>query len=773
MSSFAAGGGELIRLSLGPAANSVTSHLCNLEGLAITGSSDNPLCDPNITHSVWSDHYVPRVLFVDGRDCFYEWNNDNSEKDSVVVSTWKGRVETHFRGERLLDHPSKDAVTDETRNDVNATLTQAQILPFERPQFTNNYPNDDTNLVTFQSAVFELQSKPHSRHCVSHLSQQVSSQFVYTSSQHKRYVDWDSIEDEEDHEDAYSQHESSSDRRTISRKQSRGQSEIDLSRIMDESWDRFMESSHDLPTDICQEQKTHDSSNLHLSYVPWMCYFMPPHPPKGLYSVPLPMDCNVSHGDTSYLHSYIAGHGGSSSGSPLNESHWHEQVLGEALRRNMESCDAIRGFQIMVDDDFGIFGGITCRVLEHLEDECKSTAKIVTTIKDGIQLSPRSSSDLSTLDSWRSEQQARQSTRSHINSCMNLFGALQYSNLVLPISLHSCVHDCQNMSQVPFKDQNKTLFLAAANAAMALEAGTLSYRLHGKNPTRCMTGLTNRFFDGSGQGDDWYSSTPKLTFHEFVASLKPSNRHTIIELSSLLARSKLQEYSQPSLLQERFFQGTSIDRQIKEMKGYRGYKDSSKVEPGSWLDDYGSIDRGILTSLSPMIRPALSRSSLHRYFALCSTFRGSLYDTSPMSNALRNHTTALMEAMAIRFRPESSVGTVVNQSLMELTAMGPASAAGSYWKGILKRDGRLNTPVLSVLGNSTRVHPYLHETTQAMKEALSRKNYGYLTQDVMAGILPERDDCKEALESCVDLRETYGTYLQIDDEGTYFESNDE
>jgi len=412
----------------------------------------------------------------------------------------------------------------------------------------------------------------------------------------------------------------------------------------------------------------------------------------------------------------------------------------------------------------GIFGGIACHMLELLEDECKSAAKFVTSIQDGNKCS----SPLQSSDSWRSEQQVRQSIRSKINSCMNLHGQYQYSDLILPLSLQSCDFEATSHTS---QSCNKSLFLASAYAAMSLEPGALSYRLHGKSPGRSMIGLLSRYFDGSGQGgDDWYSSTPKLTFHEFIALLKPTNRHCLLELSSLLHPSETRD------LRKRFFHGTSIDRQIKEIQGYRGSIDTSRDRPGGWLDNHG-IKNGILSSWTPTIQQPHIERSLHRHLAFSSSFRGDLYNTSPLNQPLRNHTSSLMEAMGFGYRPESCVGTVVNQSLFELTHTGPASAAGLYWKGIMNREGRFNAPEISVLSNSTSIYPFINETIKGMSDAVSRKNYGYVTQDTMSGIIPERDDCVEALDSCFDLRELYepppGSGLIIDEEGRYFDDNTE
>mmetsp|Transcript_20045 Transcript_20045/g.25306 ORF Transcript_20045/g.25306 Transcript_20045/m.25306 type:complete len:131 (+) Transcript_20045:1-393(+) len=130
--------------------------------------------------------------------------------------------------------------------------------------------------------------------------------------------------------------------------------------------------------------------------------------------------------------------------------------------------------------------------------------------------------------------------------------------------------------------------------------------------------------------------------------------------------------------------------------------------------------------------------------------------------------------MGIRYRPQSSVGTVLRQSIYDLTSS-KSYAAGIYWKSIF--NGQIqNVPVLTVLGNSTRSYSHLKTTACNTSQSLSRKYQGYLSRDSMGGIVPEREDCTDALEHIMDLRDTYEPPMMFDDEGhegTYFEDNSE
>jgi hypothetical protein len=128
-----------------------------------------------------------------------------------------------------------------------------------------------------------------------------------------------------------------------------------------------------------------------------------------------------------------------------------------------------------------------------------------------------------------------------------------------------------------------------------------------------------------------------------------------------------------------------------------------------------------------------------------------------------------MQGMGIRYRPESSIATVTNQSLATLTGNG--YAAGSYWQSVWGTQ----TPVLSVLGNSTRVYPHLHQISADIKQAMLPRYRGYYNRDVTDGLLPEAEDCQEALAYCFDVRDLYrppdGSGLAVDEEGSYFDQS--
>ena len=140
-------------------------------------------------------------------------------------------------------------------------------------------------------------------------------------------------------------------------------------------------------------------------------------------------------------------------------------------------------------------------------------------------------------------------------------------------------------------------------------------------------------------------------------------------------------------------------------------------------------------------------------------------------SVISTYTTCMMEGMAIGYRPQSTIATVVGQCFNEMVG-GKSNIAGSYWKHILGEQAPI-LQTLSTLGNSTRVYDHLKQTSIGLKSALSRKYSGYLSRDGMTGLAPESEDCDEAMEACLTLRDVYeppSMEFDSDEEG-YFEDN--
>jgi hypothetical protein len=262
----------------------------------------------------------------------------------------------------------------------------------------------------------------------------------------------------------------------------------------------------------------------------------------------------------------------------------------------------------------------------------------------------------------------------------------------------------------------KGVFERTSQIAMAWEAATLAYR-----------GKSGMLRIASEYGEE------QLSVREFISSIQPSPRHKLLELDY----ANVEDFS--SMIQP----GTSVER--RQLQGRQPEK--LKVAPGGWMES-------TLQSLSP--NDATSRA-LHQHWSLAASLRS--------RHSTDEDLTCIMEGMGIRYRPDSALGVIMGQSVHGLTRGG--YAAGAYWRA------KPSESLISVLSNSTRSYSYADSIATGMKESLSFKFQGYHNRDTTNGILPEREDCLEALDYCLGLKETYhppeGSGLGENAEGTYFD----
>ena len=866
-------GGEIIQLSFGPASNAITSHLCNLQGLSCTTSSDpyydnnTPLCDPYITHSVQQETYVPRVLFVDGKNCFNPWPDPNRVSQTIENQpsttgtanavayaaaatnvSWGGKVDVHRRLPQY-EYTTKHASANTNTNAITENMEHQFNNVYRDKSHNSNYNQLNQTQQNAFSNFQQTSSSSLSSSSRYHASQykHVSSQFIYTpriASQDGRTMDWGDDGDEEEEEDEGEEDMDGSavERREFQERKRRNQKENEMQFQLTNAWDTFLgtatdsnanaDDNHNANTNTNANASTNGNEtkestttieentttkiataeemrNYALSALQWMNYFMPPHPHQHMYSAPLPFErenrihtqsqssnnqktMSAKQVEQAMLYSFHAGKNPSTSSSSFCSSNemssgitreWREDFLWDKIRKWMEDCDAIKGFQVTLDADEAFFGGLASSVLEELGDECRSAGRFSILVHDGDEfvdlaaggdngggVNAEGADQKQEEDGkyWRSENKAVGAFRGELNSGLLLHGITEHSDLILPLSMSKC---WQSLHKKNNKDKN--LFEASAAAALALETMSLPFRLAkglSKSKNRSKVGIGSGYFQGSGNqsDDDMFPTADKLSYHEFIASLKPSNRHIVTEMSCLA------HPASPDRVHQSILQGTSIERRQQEEEMHRNRNNyysnrrsrGRDVDPGLWMEDEGN-NMGLLTSLSPIGAESTSSRSLHHHFALATSFRPL---PSEVGDTLTTYTASLMEGMSIRYRPQSIVATVVNQSFQELTG-GNAYSAGTYWGSIFGPQGPTMQPLCN-LGNTTRMHDHLKITARGLKSALSRKHKGYLRRDGMAGLAPEGEDCEEAMEACLTLRDVYEPpSMDSDDEGVYFDDN--
>jgi hypothetical protein len=475
----------------------------------------------------------------------------------------------------------------------------------------------------------------------------------------------------------------------------------------------FREKQQPLQEQMESFWNTEDSTTTHDS-LSWMDYWMPPHPPNYAVVLPFSRQSNiVEHWDTYQ-----------------NGTSMAEELL-EKLRQVLEACNAAQGITVMTEG-CGIYAGLTTTLLQNLQEECRTAGRFVMHVNDSRDDTTSVDKDNGKTEiGWQLAQAER--VRQYLQTGLALHDMTTHAHVVLPLALDS------------------SLFSSSARMALAIEIATLPYRLSGQ---RSKVGLSGGYYGGVGPSDEGYGVASHLSFGEYLACLQPSSQYPILELDVMMNESPFWN--------ESLLRGTSLEQQRMMQHGGRDARVRRPRDalPGEWLN--GASDGGLLSLQSPETGN-LDRS-LHHHFALTTSLRptGARFSIS-------QYLTLLMEGMAIRYRPQVSMGAVLGESVSSLTAGG--YGAGSYWKFLLKND----VPVLSVVGNTTRSYGYLCEVASNFEQVLNKPRFrGHHARDVAHGILSDGEDCAEAVEHCLDLRDAYappeGSGLVVNTEGTYFDS---
>jgi len=396
---------------------------------------------------------------------------------------------------------------------------------------------------------------------------------------------------------------------------------------------------------------------------------------------------------------------------------WKENEMIERLRHLLEDCDSLQGV-VLLTEGCGIYSGLAVALLQELCEESKASGRLVFNVIDPPEAD-------TTDEGWQP---------AHVR--------LVRRNIQGGLALHGLATNCHAMLPLSV-GKDKSIFHATTQLALGLETATLPYRIDGQGS---QIGLAGGYYAGTSYSSAGYGISEHLSFGEYLASLQPSPRLKLLELELCTESVDL-----ASMLLE----GTSLERDYRmRTRGRDAHLlRPREVLPGGWLE------ADSLVSCSPR---AVGQRSLHHHFGLSGLMR-----PASTSSGASDYLTCIMESIGIRYRPEVSMGTVTSRSIHQLVAGG--YGAGSYWKSMLFPE----TPVLAILSNSTRSYSYLNSLSSSMRDGLSRKFNGYHNRDVMQNILPEAEDCKEAMEYSLDLRDIYhppnGSGLGVDEEGNYFD----
>lgn len=730
---------ETIQISLGPSANAITAHLLNLQGLAAT-SFDNIYCDPSTTHYVQrsnnggSGTLVPRVLLVD-------------EANLQVPATAMSEQGSHHSIHQTQTHSHSHT------SDPSLSSFYADTFWNGNHQVLGDFGSSQTTSPIWQTASTMAYS-PYSRYHCAHESQPTRQYRADPSN--SRHVVWDDDEEEEEEEDPYE--------RTLRQEESRRRWKTDTAVGLGYELDRnFAEMFRQEGEGTLPDESSSSSSanqRFHLSH--WTDIWMPPRNEKSKIVLPFSSQSRlVPYWNVSYQND-----GSNSSSSTPFLQEWKEDTLFENVRHMLEACDfGIQGVTISTEGH-GIFASLATYLLDELKQECKSAGRLVYHVRNEKK-NAGGNQDEAPL-SWHDAKVDQ--IRNHISSGLALHDFTEKAHAVLPLRLSGDCYDGINGISTPV-----SFFRDTAQIAMALEVSTLPFRFHEKNVTPTMglptyqMGLQNAPFLAHGMSDtSWGSTTSRLTFSEFLQVLQPSSSYSMLELDVLSQTSDANGSITNEKLFESIQEGTSVERdqRTRQNRGHSYRTRPREVPPGSWMrsvraDSTGT--KGLLKSLSYCTSPKKSAVDsdrpLHHHFALSTSVRPVLSSPSDGSDSITmsNYLTCLIQGMGIQYRPERSLATVLNQSLGQMAfgseGDGGNYAAGIYWKYILPQ---VDTPVLAVLGNSTRAYASLNEIATDMKMATKTPRFrGFYNRDVSNGVLPELEDCEEALESCWNKRDVY------------------
>jgi hypothetical protein len=746
---------EVLHVSIGPEANHVTAHLLNLYGLSVTPSFDNvhgALCDPRITHDVWDRLYVPRVVLVDTPDSRLSRRNPTAATPLPHVP-----VGSH---------------------DTVAPFVQPTSVPIPIPDPAWTALHDTAQfLVQSPYSRYRVRPVPHSgasHHRSDHRRDNRSGGDRVRHYANARHVDWDDWHDDEADEEQRANERTRQQACEQRERQSWQQQTLAPAQEQLESFwksvpadkaalistlPQHQTADARIPTKttatqadalpvspICPDavansrDETTNATTMPTPTLSWRDYWMPPYHPQSCLALPVSHQSNI----VSDWDSYIAG-SSQSNASPLQS--WKDDVLWERIRRQLEACESVQGV-VLATTDRGLYAGLSSGLLETFQEECATARRLVLALEHEPSLHHSYSDEdhQSTKSSWQVQQVER--LRSRVEKGLFYHDMGQNADVVLPLRIPTT-------DETRFANSNGTnssdgVFAGAARMAAALETALLGFRVaKSTTPSRSRIGLNSSYYYGALASDSPFGTTPQLSMSEFLSTLRPSSRHSVLELDTVLPNTNVtHEFLWQSLLE-----GTTVERDhrmrqrgITSLSGVRRPRD---VDPGAWmLDAAPDMGKdGLLSSLSlAATTPNITDRSLHHHFSLSTSMR----THPPTSASQADYINCTMQGMGIRFRPEQSTAMIVTQTLGTLTADG--YGAGSYWPAVW---GSPSCPVLSVVGNTSRSFATLQDTAQSFQQALAPRSRGYYNRDVTNGVLPEPEDCEDALASCLDLADVY------------------
>jgi len=429
---------------------------------------------------------------------------------------------------------------------------------------------------------------------------------------------------------------------------------------------------------------------------------------------------------------------------------FREDILSESLRRSLEESDGIAGFQILIDFSSGFYAGMATSVLEELRDECRSAGRWSIGIHFNNEqfdnlLSPRHD-----MYSGVSQHQRMGRFRRDLNLPMGCYGVLDNSEVFLPLDLVECMKFLPNANE-PEKLSSSIYqkFFGGAVSAILLEASSLSYRSHPSDLNRIAT--AGRGMNYSVQN---YVQNSYLGYGEFLSMIAPSPQLKLLQINGSLKFDSKNLYSQIS-------DGSSLSYERLQRSNSQNRHRFSKSNLGKWLDSPE------MQCASPFGSSNLIERNLHSHFSLSSYIRCAS-NTTYTENPISDHLETSMESF-LPCRPDRYSSCVVGRTLGRITY------GGNYWSNEILSPIHHHNSVVALLENSTRSYSFAKLQAQRMSRCLSRGMKGFFARDATEGLVPDYDECNDALEFLRNLEADYdpGVDDQNDDPNEYYDGNED
>lgn len=414
----------------------------------------------------------------------------------------------------------------------------------------------------------------------------------------------------------------------------------------------------------------------------------------------------------------------------------------DSLRHWLEPCDACQGLILSTDSSTHA----TTPILQWFQEEVPSAKRWLCALEEHDPTTSHAPQTTIVNSSLAARQHKAQRK---VNEQIFWKEALEEAHMIVPLS---------NSNKNHTMDQLR-------HTAAALETATLPYRLRrnrlynkweDQEQIASSVGLYNTssstLYECSNQASaSIFPQASSLSMSELTRTLTAefSSVHKMVELDALCHEDGATRIlSSSTLWKDHLLEGTTLDRRTRQQNSY-GQQEQQSVLPGRWMmerttENLPTAGSGILSSLSPF-RKDQDRSQ-HTHFALVAGLRMEQKDVVGIRNE-DAPTDVLLQGMGVRYRPDSSIATILGQTHGEMIEQSSLpSYCYDYYQKASKNMHSYHAPTLAVLGNTTRSFASLQTLTKDGTDPFKTRSRSLRYVD---------DELREALTLLCHVRDAY------------------